>query len=82
MINKVIFIIPLSILLFIVVAPVLIRMIFPGIGNTIAGESRLNKICFGIVIPKDTHQFVLQEGITFNDIRAKKNDCFGVDVYY
>ena len=82
MFNKLLFIIPLSILLFVIIAPMLVRMIFPGIGNTMAGESQLNKICFGIVVPKDMHQFILKENITFNDFRANKSDCFGADIYY
>jgi hypothetical protein len=70
------------VLVFVFLAPKIAHVIFPGMGNTALSKPQLNKICFGIVIPKDVHQFVLQENITFNDIRAKKNDCFGVDVYY
>ncbi len=80
--NKILFIIPLSILIFVIVAPILVRAIFPGIGNIVGGESSLNKICFGVVVPRDMHRFILKENITFNDFRANKSDCFGVDVYY
>lgn len=76
------YLIPFTILLLVLLAPILLKIFLPETPAQEADKTPLSKVCFGIVVPKDIHQFVLKQEITFNDMRAKKNDCFGVDVYY
>lgn len=73
--------IPFSILIFVIFAPIILRQLFPG-NITDKTWHPTSKACFGIVIPQDIVPFILTEKISFMDAREKKNKCFGFDVYF
>ncbi len=83
MVNRILFFVPLSILIFVLVAPIILRALFPGFENTNFRWRPLGKACVGIVIPKDKYPFILKKTIFFDryDFNAN-NQCFGVDLYY
>jgi hypothetical protein len=75
-------IIPFSILIFVVFAPIILRQMYPQVeGGQFARETQ--KACFGIVIPQDVTPFITTEKISFLDARAEnQKKCFGFDVYF
>jgi hypothetical protein len=75
-------ILPLSILLFVVFVPIILRNLNPAAEAGLFAR-QTEKACFGIVIPQDVTPFITTEKISFLDARAEnQKKCFGIDLYF